>query len=56
MTCRWTPPQHPQTNGMVGRFNGRIEAVLRSHHFRSGAELETTLHRYVAIYNELNSP
>jgi hypothetical protein len=26
---------------MVERFNGRIEEVLQSHHFRSGEELET---------------
>ena len=39
-------------NGMVERFNGRIEEVLQSHHFRSGEELETTLHRYVALYNQ----
>ena len=44
---RLAPPQHPQTNGMVERFNGRIEEVLQSHHFRSGEDLETTLHRYV---------
>ena len=57
---RLAPPQHPQTNGMVPshglhanhcrateRFNGRIEEVLQSHHFRSGEELETTLRRYV---------
>ena len=49
---RLAPPQHPQTNGMVERFNRRIEEVLRSHHFRSGEELETTLHRYVALYNQ----
>jgi transposase InsO family protein len=48
---RLTPPQHPQTKGMVVRFNGRIEEVLQSHHFRSGDELETTLHRYVLLYN-----
>jgi hypothetical protein len=35
--------QHPLTNGMVERFNGRIEDVLQSHHFRSDEELETTL-------------
>jgi transposase InsO family protein len=49
---RLTPPKSPQTNGMVERFNGRIEEVLRGHHFRSGEELETTLHRYVWLYNQ----
>lgn len=49
---RLTPPRSPQTNGMVERFNGRIENVLQSHHFRSGEELETTLHRYVWLYNQ----
>ena len=37
-------PQHPQTNGMVERFNGRIEEVLQSHHFRYGEEIETIPH------------
>ena len=37
---------------MVERFNGRIEEVLPSHHFHSGEELETTLHRYVLLYNQ----
>jgi hypothetical protein len=37
---------------MVERFNGRIEEVLQSHHFQSGEELETTLHRYVWLYNQ----
>jgi transposase InsO family protein len=46
---RLAPPQHPQTNGMVERFNGRIEEVLQSHNFRSGEKLETTLHCYVLI-------
>jgi transposase InsO family protein len=49
---RLTPPKSPQTNGMVERFNGRIEEVLQSHRFRSGEELETTLHRYVWLYNQ----
>lgn len=49
---RLTPPKSPQTNGMVERFNGRIEDVLQSHHFRSGEELEATLHRYVWLYNQ----
>jgi transposase InsO family protein len=47
-----TPPKSPQTNGKVERFNGRIEEVLQSHHFRSGEELEITLHRYVWLYNQ----
>ena len=49
---RPTPPKSPQTNGMVERFNGRSEDVLQSHHFQSGEELETTLHRYVWLYNQ----
>ena len=49
---RLAPPQHPQTNGMVERFNDRIEEVLQSHHFRSGEGLETTLHRHVLLYNQ----
>lgn len=48
---RLSPPAHPQTNGMVERFNGRIEEVLQSHHVHSGEDLETTLHRYV-LYNQ----
>jgi hypothetical protein len=49
---RLTPPASPRTNGMVERFNGRIEEVLQSHHFRSGEELETTLHRSVRLTNQ----
>lgn len=49
---RLTPPKSPQTNGMVERFNGRIEEVLQTHHFRCGEELETALHRYVWLYNQ----
>ena len=49
---RLTPPRSPQTNGMVERFNGRIEDVLQSHHFRSDEELEATLHRYAWLYNQ----
>ncbi len=48
---RLAPPQRPQTNGMVERFNGRIEDVLQSHRFRSGEDLERTLLRYVRLYN-----
>ena len=37
---------------VVERFNGQIEAVLQSRHFRSGEELETTLHRSVRLCNQ----
>ena len=48
---RLIPPRHPQTNGMVERFNGRIAEVLQTHHFASTEDLENTLHRYADLYN-----
>jgi transposase InsO family protein len=48
---RLAPPMRPQTNGMVERFNGRIEDVLQSYRFRSGEDLEQTILRYVRLYN-----
>jgi len=52
---RLSPPMHPQTNAKARRFNGRIEDVLQSHHFRSGEELDTTLHRYVLLFGSAAS-
>lgn len=49
---RLTKPKHPQTNGMVERFNGRLAHVLKSHRFNNAHDLETTLHRFVWLYNE----
>jgi transposase InsO family protein len=49
---RLTPPMRPQTNGMVERFNGRIEDVLQSHRFQSDEDLEQTILRYVTLYNQ----
>lgn len=49
---RLIKPRHPQTNGMVERFNGRIADVLKTHRFDSRWDLETTLKRYVWLYNE----
>jgi transposase InsO family protein len=48
---RLTKPRSPQTNGMVERFNGRIAEVLATHRFNSAQDLETTLLRYVWLYN-----
>ena len=48
---RLSPPRHPQTNGMVERFNGRISELLKQTRFENGAELETTLQRYLTLYN-----
>jgi len=48
---RLIKPAHPQTNGMVERFNGRIAEVLATNRFRSGEHLEDTLQRYAALYN-----
>lgn len=49
---RLIPPRHPQTNGMVERFNGRLSQILKSHRFNDAEDLQTTLHRYVWLYNE----
>ena len=48
---RLSPPSHPQTNGMVERFNGRISELVKQTRFASASELETTLYQYLKIYN-----
>jgi transposase-like protein len=48
---RLIPPRHPQTNGMVERFNGRISEIIGQTRFGSAAELESTLRNYLKIYN-----
>jgi len=48
---RLSPPRHPQTNGMVERFNGRISDVVQQTRFASAAELESTLMNYASTYN-----
>ena len=50
---RLCPPRHPQTNGMVERFNGRISEVVNQTRFASAAELEATLDSYLKTYNHL---
>lgn len=48
---RLAPPRHPQTNGMVERFNGRISELIAQTRFDSKADLETTLLNYLKLYN-----
>jgi len=48
---RLIPPRHPQTNGMVERFNGRISEILTTTHFNASEDLTQTLERYLHIYN-----
>lgn len=48
---RLAPPRHPQTNGMVERFNGRISELLQQTRFDSRSDLETTLLNYLKLYN-----
>jgi len=48
---RLIKPQHPQTNGMIERFNGRVAEVLKSTAFISARHLETTLQQYRHLYN-----
>jgi hypothetical protein len=40
----------PQTNGMVERFNGRIEEIFQQTRFESASRLEETLIMYLRIY------
>jgi hypothetical protein len=48
---RLIPPRHPQTNGMVERFNGRIAEVAKQTRFPSLQALTDTSHDYVRVYN-----
>ena len=48
---RLTPPRRPQTNGLVERFNGRINEILRTTHFDSAADLDAMLWHYRRLYN-----
>ena len=48
---RLIAPRHPQTNGMVERFNGRIADVLATTRFDSAQNLADTLTGDVRRYN-----
>ena len=48
---RLIKPRHPQTNGMVERFNGRVSEIIKTTAFNSRAHLEESLYRYIELYN-----
>jgi transposase InsO family protein len=48
---RLIPPRHPQTDGMVERFNGLNNDIINQTRLGSAAELKSTLRNYVKIYN-----
>jgi transposase InsO family protein len=48
---RLCPPRHPQTNGMVERFNGRISDLVKQTRFASAGVLDATLTQYLTTYN-----
>ena len=49
---RLIKPRHPQTNGMIERFNGRIAEVLATTRFDAAKSLEQNLLQYVKVYNQ----
>jgi len=51
---RLTKPYTPQTNGMVERFNGRIEEILDKNKFNNYNHLIVALEGYVKCYNYFN--
>jgi len=46
-----TSTDHPQTKGIVERFNGRISELLKQTRFDSRADLEITLLNYPKLYS-----
>lgn len=48
---RLIKPRHPQTNGMVERFNGRISELIAQTKFISRKDLEDTILKYEILYN-----
>jgi len=48
---RLIKPRHPQTNGMVERFNGCIAEILQTTRFDSSKDLRQTLLNYREVYN-----
>ena len=50
---RLSPAFHPQTNGMVERFNRRISELLRSYKVTSSKELNILLLKYMNTYDKM---
>ncbi len=48
---RLIKPRCPQTNGMVERFNGRVEDILNQTRFTSADHLKETMLKYNQLYN-----
>ena len=48
---RLIPPKHPQTNGMVERFNGRISQLVKTTRFADAKEMTSILQQYLKTYN-----
>ena len=48
---RLIPVKHPQTNGMVERFNGRIANLVKTTWFADAEEMKATLEQYAKVYN-----
>jgi len=48
---RLTKPYTPKTNGMVERFNGRVEEILAENNFVDYSQLEETFKYYLNCYN-----
>ena len=48
---RLTKPYTPKTNGMVERFNGRVEEILAENNFSDYSQLEKSFKYYLSCYN-----
>ena len=48
---RLCPLRHPQTNGIVERFNSRISDLVKQTCFASAGDLDATLTQYLTTYN-----
>ena len=47
------PPRHPQTNGIVERFNGRMIDLFNQTRSHSAAKYDATLSHYLSTYHHL---